>query len=128
MLIKPFTGGVNASGQGIARIRHDLHGIVWKVFQIGFGLGILAASPQVAAHVNGIPLSGSAFMQQSVFSSVTGEPSYAMESFFVGPPYILLSAGDTITCAVLGAASGDVFTAGAYLEEHSAFETLTMGQ
>jgi hypothetical protein len=129
MLIKPFTAPVNAQGQAIVRIRHDLHGLVWKVYQIGFGLGILNNNPpQVAAHVNGIPLAGSAFMQQSVFASITGEPTYAMESFFVGPPYILLSSGDTITCAVLGATSGDSFTAGAYVEEASWAANLKMGQ
>lgn len=128
MLIKPFSAQVNAQGQALVRIRHDIHGLVWKVYQIGFGLGILApAGPQIAAHVNGIPLAGSAFMEQSVFSQVTGEPVYAMESFYIGPPYIILSAGDTITCAVLNAITGDTFTAGAYIEERSAMANLDMG-
>jgi len=41
-----------------------------------------------------------------------------METFMVGPPYIYLMAGDTITCAVLGAIANDVFTVGAYIDEN----------
>lgn len=127
MLIKPFVGGVNAQGQAVVQIGHSLHGLVWKVYQIGFALGQLAPSPQVAAHVNGVPLTATTTMQPSVFANITGQAPYAMESFFVGPPYLVLSAGDLCTCAVLGAISGDVFTASAYVEERPATMNLSMG-
>jgi hypothetical protein len=128
MLIKPFTASVNASGQAIVEITQSLSGLVWKVYQIGFGLGQLAPSPQVAAHVNGVPLAATVTMQPSVFANIPSQPGYAMESFFVGPPYIILSPGDQIVCAVLGANSGDVFTAAAYVDEFDAFtQGLTMG-
>jgi hypothetical protein len=130
MLIKPFTAPVNASGQAVVSIGHSLSQIAWKVYQIGFGLGKLAPSPQVAAHVNSVPLASTTTMQPSVFANIVGQAPYAMESFFVGPPYIILSSGDTITCAVLAATSGDVFTAAAYIEEYDASDSgsLLMGQ
>lgn len=127
MLIKPFTGKVNAQGQAIVEITHSLHGLVWKVYQIGFGLGVLAPSPQIAAHVNGVPLASTVPMQPSVFANISQQAPYAMEAFFVGPPYIVLSAGDKITCAVLAAAANDVFTAAAYVEERSFTANLGMG-
>ena len=110
-------------------IGHTLSGMVWKVYQIGFGLGILAPSPQVAAHVNGVPLAATVAMQPSVFANISGQAPYAMESFFVGPPYILLSSGDTITCAILGGTAGDVFTSAAYVDEMTVDEAAktTMG-
>lgn len=86
-----------------------------------------AASPQVAAHVNGIPLAGSAFMNSSVFASIAGQSPYAMESFFVGPPYIILSAGDMITCGLVGGSPNDTFTVGAYIEERPFTADLDMG-
>lgn len=119
LLIKPFTAIVNASGQASVGISHGLHGLSWVVYQIGFALGQAAPSPQVAAHVNGIPLVASVTMQASVFAAIAGAPPYAMETFFYGPPYINLEAGDMLTCAVLGAVSGDIFTAGAYINEIS---------
>jgi hypothetical protein len=130
MLIKPFTASVNSSGQAVATIQHTLSGLAWKIYQIGFGLGQLAPSPQVAAHVNGVPLAATVAMQPSVFANIVGQAPYAMESFFVGPPYIILSSGDAIVCAVLGATSGDVFTAAAYIEEYDATDSasLLMGQ
>lgn len=127
MLIKPFTGPVNSSGQGIVTIGHSLHGLVWKIYQIGFALGIAAPSPQIAAHVNGVPLAPTVTMQPSVFANIAGQAPYAMESFFVGPPYLVLSAGDLCTCAVLGATAGDVFTAAAYIEERPVSANLGMG-
>lgn len=127
MLIKPFVVTVNASGQAVAVVMHNIHGLVWKVYQIGFGLGVAAPSPRVAAHINGIPLVASAPMQQSVFASIQGQAPYAMETFFYGPPYPVLSAGDQIACAVLGATAGDAFTVGAYVEERPANMNLTMG-
>lgn len=117
MLIKPFTSAVNALGQSIIQVTHTLHNIEWVVYQIGFALGQQAGSPQVAAHVNGVPLAATVAMQLSVFASITEQAPYAMETFFVGPPYIFLRAGDSITCAVLGATSGDTFTAAAYIDE-----------
>jgi hypothetical protein len=117
MLIKPFTATVNGSGEAILLVTHALHGITWRIYQIGFGLGHPAPSPQVAAHVNGVPLAATVSMQQSVFASITGQAPYAMESFFVGPPWMDIEAGDAITCAVLGANPGDVFTAAAYIDE-----------
>jgi hypothetical protein len=116
-LIKPFTAPVNASGIALVNITMSIHGLAWVVYQIGFALGKLATAPQVAAHVNGQPLAATVTMQISAFSSITGQPGYAMESFFVGPPYITLEAGDSITCAVTGAVSGDTFTAAAYVNE-----------
>jgi hypothetical protein len=127
MLIKPIQGTVNASGQGLAVVTHSLSGLVWKVYQIGFGLGKSAPSPQVAAHVNGVPLASTVTMQTSVFAAISGQPPYAMESFFVGPPYIYLNSGDSITCAVIGATPGDIFTAAAYIEELSAGMPQSMG-
>lgn len=123
MLIKPFTAIVKADGQAELQIMHNIHGLVWKVYQIGFALAQLSAGAQVAGHVNGIPLSGAVVMQQSLFDFAP----YAMESYFVGPPYIVLSAGDYIACAVRGAVVGDVFTAGAYVEERQATANLGMG-
>jgi hypothetical protein len=119
ILIKPFTATVNASGQSIATISHSLSGITWIVYQIGFALNKAAPSPQVAAHVNGIPLSATTTMQTSVFANITGQSPYAMETFMVGPPYIFLQAGDQLVCAVLGATASDVFTVGAYIDELS---------
>jgi hypothetical protein len=130
MLIKPFQATVAMAGSttyAIAIIRHDLAGITWKVYQIGFGLGQNAPSPQVAAHVNGVPLAATVTMQSSVFANIPGQSPYAMESFFVGPPYMILSAGDQLVCAVLGANVGDTFTAAAYIEEKSALANLSMG-
>ena len=112
-LIKPFTGTVGSNGMASVQITHSLQGIIWQVFQIGFALNQTAFNPQIGAHVNGIPLTSSVAMQPVTF---TGFP-YAMESFFVGPPYVGLRAGDVITCAVIGAKSGDIFTAGAYISE-----------
>src|SRR5215469_8446340 len=112
-LIKPFTAKVNASGQATVEITHNLQGIVWQIFQIGFALNLNTFNPQIGAHFNGIPLTSSVAMQPVGF---TGFP-YAMESFFVGPPYVGLKAGDKIVCAVTGATSGDTFTAGAYISE-----------
>jgi hypothetical protein len=128
MILKPFTGTVNAAGQGLVTIEHNLHGIMWKIYQVGFGLGKTALTAQVAAHVNGIPLMSTVVMQQSAFASITGQAPYAMESFMVGPPYIYLQAGDMITCAVINAVSGDVFTCGAYLDEQSSSQAQSMGQ
>jgi hypothetical protein len=118
-VIKPFTAPVSATGIGVLSVGHNLHGLVWKVYQIGFGLGVAAPSPQVAAHVNGIPLTATVSMQPSAFASAPAgqQPPYAMESYFVGPPYINLAAGDVLTCIVLGAQPGDTFTAGAFVDE-----------
>lgn len=122
-----FTGKVSGSGIAIVQITHSIHGLQWKVYQIGFGLGVTAASPQVAAHVNGLPLASTVPMQVSAFASVPGQAPYAMESFFVGPPYTILQAGDVITCAVIGAASGDTLTAGVYYDEFPAEVRLSQG-
>jgi hypothetical protein len=127
MLIKPFTASVNANGQAILNVMHSLHGLVWKVYQIGLALGQQAPSPQVAAHVNGIPLAATVTMQPSVFAQIPQQSPYAMESFMVGPPYINLSAGDMITVAVLAANPGDTFTVGAYIDEISAGMPQSMG-
>lgn len=112
-LIKPFTAPVASDGTATCIVTHSLQGILWQVFQIGFGLNQNAFQPQVGAHLNGIPLTASVAMQPVSF---TGVP-YAMESYFVGPPYVGLKAGDQIVCSVVGATSGDVFTAGAYISE-----------
>ena len=128
MLIKPFTAQVNSAGQAVVTVQHNLHGLVWKVYQIGFALGQLAPSPQVAAHVNGVPLASSVVMQPSVFADIVGQAPYAMESYFTGPPYITLQAGDAIVCAVLAANSGDVFTAAAYIEEVPAIAQVSIGR
>jgi len=117
MIIKPFTAQVNSSGYALLAITHSLHGLVWKVYQIGFALGQQATAAQVAAHVNGIPLAATIPMQVSVFSKFPTQAPYAMESFMVGPPYINLEAGDQIMVGVIGAISGDTFTAAAYVDE-----------
>lgn len=116
-LIKPFTATVNASGIATAIITQTNHGLAWTVYQIGFGLGTQAPSPQVAAHLNGIPLVASAPMQIAAFASIAGAAPYAMEMFFYGPPYVTLESGDQLTCSVIGANPGDVFTAGAFVNE-----------
>jgi hypothetical protein len=115
LLIKPFTAVVGSNGQASVSITQSLQGMVWQIYQIGFSLGKPAPSPQVGAHFNGIPLTSTVTMQTVSF---TGVP-YAMESFFVGPPYVGLKAGDAITCSVLGAISADTFTAGAYISEET---------
>lgn len=129
MLIKPFQATVNASGQAVVAVTHGIHGLVWKVYQLGFALGQVALIAQTAAHINGIPLAGNVVMQQSVFSQLAtlGQAPYAMESFMVGPPYPILSAGDMITCGVINAVAGDTFTVGAYIEERSAGMAQDMG-
>jgi hypothetical protein len=116
-LIKPFVQAVGSNGIAVVNVTQSIHGLAWVVYQIGFGLGIQASSPQVAAHVNGTPLAATVAMQISAFASIPGQAPYAMESFMVGPPYITLEAGDSVTCAVIGATPGDVFTASAYVNE-----------
>ena len=112
-LIKPFTATVAGNGSATAVITMSLNGLIWQVFQIGFALNETALTAQVGAHMNGIPLTSSVLMQPVLFS---GFP-YKMESFFVGPPYVGLKAGDMITCSVISATPGDTFTAGAYISE-----------
>jgi hypothetical protein len=127
MILKPFLGTVNAEGQAIVTIDHNLHGLMWKIYQVGFGLGQQALNAQVAAHVNGIPLMSTVAMQPSAFASIPTQAPYAMESFMVGPPYIYLQAGDMIVCAVINAVAGDTFTCGAYLDEQSSSQAQSMG-
>jgi hypothetical protein len=116
-LAKPFTAKIAASGIAVVTVTHSLHGLSWIVYQIGFALGQAAPSPQVAAHFNGVPLTATVTMQVSAFASIASQSPYAMESFFVGPPYANLEAGDMLVCAVTGANSGDTFTVGAYINE-----------
>jgi hypothetical protein len=116
-LIKPFTQAVGANGIAILNITQPIHGLAWVVYQIGFGLGQNAPAAQVAAHVNGTPLASTVAMQISAFASIPGQAPYAMETFFVGPPYVTLEAGDSIVCAVISATPGDTFTASAYVDE-----------
>jgi hypothetical protein len=127
MLIKPFQVAVSAQGMALLQVRHDLHGLVWKVYQMGFALGQVALQAQVAAHVNGIPLAATVTMQLSVFAKLTGDTPYAMESFMVGPPYIILQAGEYITCGVINATPGDTFSVGAYVAEQSSGMPQDMG-
>lgn len=129
MLIKPFMGTVSATGQALVVVSHNLHGLVWKVFQLGLALNKTALTAQVAAHINGIPLTSTVIMQSSAFASVAGfgQPSYAMESFMVGPPYPIMSAGDQLVVACINAIPGDTFTVGAYVEENSALMAQSMG-
>lgn len=116
-LIKPFTATVGANGIAVVQVGHSIHGQSWIVYQIGFGLGIQAASPQVAAHLQSQPLVASAPFQVSAFAQLPGQSPYAMESFFYGPPYVNLEAGDLITCACISATPGDVFSVAAYVNE-----------
>jgi len=116
-LIKPFTAAVGSNGIATLAITQSLHGLCWVVYQIGFALGQNASSPQVAAHFNSQPLVASAAMQVSAFAQVPTDAPYAMETFFYGPPYVVLESGDQIVCAVIGATPGDTFTAGAYVNE-----------
>lgn len=129
MLIKPFTATVNGSGQAVAIVTHGIHGLVWKVYQLGFALSQVSQLAQTAAHINGIPLASNVVMQQSVFAQLAalGQAPYAMESFMVGPPYPILSAGDQLTCGVINAKPGDTFTVGAYIEERAAGMAQDMG-
>lgn len=112
-LIHPATATVDGTGKATVEITHSLRGLVWKIFQIGFGLNKSAFNAQVGGHFNGIPLTSSVQMQPVSFPGVP----YAMESYFVGPPYVILRAGDKLVCSVINATSGDVFTAGAYYSE-----------
>lgn len=116
-LIKPFTAKVGANGIAVVTVTQTNHGLAWVIFQLGLALNQAAPSPQVAAHVNGIPLAATVTMQNSAFASLVGQSPYAMESFFVGPPYINLEAGDQLVVAVTGANSGDTFSVGAYVNE-----------
>ena len=116
-IIKPFTGTVGANGIAVVEISQQLHGLSWVIYQIGFALSQLAPSPQIAAHVNGIPLTATTTMQASAFAQIPTQSPYAMESFMVGPPYINLEAGDKLVCAVTGANPNDTFTVGAYVNE-----------
>jgi hypothetical protein len=129
MLIKPFAGTVNSSGQAVVQVGHTIHGLIWKVYQLGFALGQVAVFAQTAAHINGIPLASNVVMQQSVFASLAslGQAPYAMESFMVGPPYPNLSAGDMISCGLINGTAGDTFTVGAYVDEFSAGMPQSMG-
>jgi hypothetical protein len=127
MYVTPFVATVNASGQAVVEVGHSLSSVVWKVYQIGFALGQAAPSPQVAAHFNGVPLAASATMQTSVFADIVGQAPYAMENFMFGPPYLYLNSGDQITCAVLGANSGDTFTAAVYYDLLDASVAQNMG-
>lgn len=117
MLIKPVTALVDNQGHALLIIQHSLHGLVWKVYQIGFALGQQAVAAQVAAHVNGVPLAATIPMQVSVFSNFPTQAPYAMESFMTGPPYINLEAGDQIVVGLIGGVTGDTFTAAAYVDE-----------
>lgn len=129
MLIKAFTATVNGSGQAVLKVTHSIHGLTWKVYQLGLALGQTALTAQTAAHVNGIPLTSTVIMQQSVFASLIalGEAPYAMESFMVGPPYINLQAGDFISVGVINATPGDTFTVGAYIDERDSGMPESMG-
>lgn len=128
MLIKPFIATVNASGQAVVTVSHNLHGLKWKVYQLGLGLGKVALTAQCAAHVNGIPLTSTVVMQLSVFASLPGQAPYAMESFMVGPPYPILGPGDQLVIGVINALAGDMFTVGAYVDELDINTPVTMGQ
>ena len=129
MLIKPFTAPVNGSGQAVVTVSHSLHGLVWKVFQLGIALGEVSILAQAAAHINGIPLTSTVVMQQSVFNKLAalGQAPYAMETFMVGPPYPILAAGDMLVVGVINATPGDVLTVGAYVDETSAGMPQNMG-
>lgn len=116
-LIKPFSASVGSNGIAVATVSQNNHGLAWVVYQIGFALGQNAPSPQVAAHFNNQPLVASAAMQVSAFASIPAAAPYAMETFFYGPPYVTLEAGDQIVCAVTGATSGDSFSVAAYVQE-----------
>lgn len=127
MLIKPFTSKVDSSGHSLLTISHGIHGLQWKIYQIGFALGVLSPLAQIAAHINGIPLTSTVSMQQSVFSQQPGQPPYAMESFFVGPPYVALMAGDQLVVGLINGTSGDTFTAGCYIDELDATQPAYLG-
>lgn len=127
MLIKPYTQAVDASGHAIVTISHGLHGIQWKIYQVGFALGQSGGIPQVGALVNGQPLASTISLQPSVFGAIPGQPPFKLLSFMVGPPYILLKAGESMTCGLTGGTSGDTFTVTAYIDEFDADDPITMG-
>lgn len=122
--IRPFTAQVGANGIAVVQVGHSIHGLSWIVYQIGFALAQQAPSPQVAAHLQGQPLVASAPMQVSAFAQIPTQSPYAMESFFVGPPYVNLEAGDILTCAVIAATPGDNFTVSAYVNESDSISTI----
>lgn len=127
MLIKPFVAPVNSSGIAVVTVTHSLSQLVWKVYQLGIGLGLSAINAQVAAHVNGVPLAATVQMQPSVFANIPSQSPYAMESFMVGPPYILLSSGDMLVVGVQNAVSGDTLTVAAYVDENDVNTPMSMG-
>jgi hypothetical protein len=127
LIIHPVTATVNTQGTALVTIGHSLSNIKQKVYQISFGLGLLAPSPQVAIHLNGVPWAASAAMQQSVFASIPGAAPYAQENVWYGPPYIYLQSGDALVCGVIGAIPGDQFTASAILEEYDFSASESMG-
>jgi hypothetical protein len=116
-LIKPFTTVVDANGNAVLEISHSIHGLAWQVMQIGLSLGKAAPSPQVAATINGIPFVSSVVMGTSVFASMPGSAPVAMTTELTGPPYPVLEAGDKMMVGVTGATAGDIFLAGAYINE-----------
>jgi hypothetical protein len=98
-----------------------------KVYQIAFGLGQLAASPQVSIYVRGVPVAASAAMQESAFSALAGAAPYAMMTVWYGPPYLYIDSADQITCGVFGATAGDQFTASMFYDEVDALAPQSMG-
>jgi len=118
-LIKPFSATVDGNGHAVITISHSLQGIAWQIPQVGLSLGQMATSPEVAAAINGIPFVSSVVLGTSVFASLpgTGVPPIAMTTQFSGLPYPTLEAGDQFVIGVIGAAPGDTFTAGAYINE-----------
>jgi hypothetical protein len=112
-LIKPFTGSVGSNGIAQVTVSHSIHGLIWQVYQLGFGLNEPATFAQAGAHMNGVPLSPAVLMQPVSFPGVP----YALESFMVGPPYVGLKAGDQLVCSVINAKAGDTFTVGAFISE-----------
>lgn len=126
MYAYPQTAIVNGNGQAIITVSQSVVSNIWKVAQVTFGLGMSAPSPQVAATWNGIPLSASPTMQPNVFASILGAAPYAMSNTMVGPPYIVLSAGDQLVCGVFGAMPGDTFTVTALYDLFSSSDQVYM--
>lgn len=112
-LAHPFTAQVNVLGQATIEMGHNIHGLVWQVFQLGFALNQSASGPIVGVHFNGVPFISTLTMRAVSFP---GFP-YNMEVEYYGPPYAALKAGDRLTCTVTGATNGDIFTAAAYVSE-----------
>jgi len=126
MLIKPFTGTVNSSGNALVQVTQGIADMVWVIYQLGLALNESAVFPQAGAQYNGVPLASSVALVPSPFSTFNGFSPYAMLGFMVGPPYLFLSTSDQLNMGLVGGTSGDTFTVAVFCDELSAADAANM--